>query len=277
MARVAERPRFTPRPGGPPPNFERFGRVLAVMSGKGGVGKSSVALNLAVALNAAGHRVGLADLDVTNPNLPTMVALSDFRFEPAKGLVPPEVAGVPVASTAFFSPPGKALVWRGPMKQKMIVQLLQRVAWPELDILVLDLPPGTSDEPLSVAEMLRDRASAVLVTTPQRVSTEDLERSYAFTQQARLPLSGVIENMSRFVCDECGKEHALFGRGGGKATAERLGAPFLGEVPFDVAMVTSGDRGKPFVLAHPDAPAAQALTRIAKLLGASGSAEAQNS
>ncbi|MDX1612477.1 MAG: Mrp/NBP35 family ATP-binding protein [Candidatus Thermoplasmatota archaeon] len=256
------KPTFTPRPSTDAANLPHIQRVLVVMSGKGGVGKSTVALNLALALRKQGLSVGLADLDITNPNTPRMTGLSEFHFNQAGGMSPPEVEGVSIASTQFLTPPGEALVWRGPMKQKMIAQLLSRVSWPRLDVLVADLPPGTGDEPLSVAQLLPNKAEAVLVTTPQTVATEDLQRSFAFTEKVGMPVAGVVENMSSFTCG-CGREHDLFGSGGGRILAEELGVTFLGSVPIDPRIVEQGDAGKPIVLADPEAPAAQAFTAMA--------------
>ena len=179
------------------------------------------------------------------------------------GALPAEVDGIPVASTAFFAPPGKALVWRGPMKQKMIVQLLSRIAWPDLDVLVLDLPPGTSDEPLTVAELIKGKAAAILVTTPQRVSTEDVARSHGFAKSVGMPVLGVVENMAGLAC-ECGRTHHLFGEGGGAALAEALDTPLLGSVPIEPAIVAAGDSGRPLVLSGEKSVAADALTAIAQ-------------
>lgn len=244
--------------------LDRVGHVLVVMSGKGGVGKSTVAVNLATALADDGLSVGLADLDITNPNTPRMTGLADHRFEGSGPFEPPTgPAGVRVASAAFFTPPGKALAWRGPMKQKMITNLFDRVAWPELDVLVLDLPPGTSDEPLSVSELVpTEMLSAVLVTTPQTVSIEDVALNFKFAVTVEMPVVGVVENMSPFTC-ECGREHAIFGEGGGRQLAEHLDVPLLAEVPIDARLREGGDAGTPIVRSAPDAPAAQALAGIA--------------
>lgn len=254
--------------------LERIDHVLVVMSGKGGVGKSTVAVNVAAALADEGLDVGLADLDITNPNTPRMTGLESFRFDGSGPFEPPTAAGVRVASAAFFRPPGKALAWRGPMKQKMITDLFGRVAWPELDVLVLDLPPGTSDEPLSVSELVpAEKMSAILVTTPQVVSSEDVALNFKFAVTVEMPVVGVVENMSPFECG-CGRRHAIFGEGGGQELAERMEVPLLAEIPIDPALTQAGDAGEPIVLKDPSRPAAQALAGIADALAARLSGEA---
>ncbi len=240
-----------------------IGHVLVVMSGKGGVGKSTVAVNVAAALKTRGFDVGVLDLDITNPNTPRMLGLDGFRFEGSGPFEPPVVEGIPVASSAFFRPPGRALAWRGPMKQKMITDLFQRVAWPDLDVLVLDLPPGTSDEPLSVSELVpSEMLSAVLVSTPQGVSQDDVALNFKFAVTVEMPVVGVVENMSPFTC-ACGREHAVFGRGGGEALAEKMDVPLLGQIPIDPALREAGDEGSVFVLEHEGSDAASAFERIA--------------
>ncbi len=264
-------PTFTPRPQQSMSEqvkaaLEDIDHVLVVMSGKGGVGKSTVAVNLACALDEQGLDVGLADFDITNPNTPRMTGLEGFQFGDAGSFEPPRMASIPVASAAFFKPPEKALAWRGPLKQKMISSLLGRVEWPELDVLVLDLPPGTSDEPLSVSELVpTEKTRAVLVTTPQTVSTEDVALNFRFAVTVEIPVIGIVENMSPFEC-ECGRRHAIFGEGGGRRLAEELEVPLLAEVPIDPRVREGADAGKPIVLADPEADSAQALTQAAQRL-----------
>jgi ATP-binding protein involved in chromosome partitioning len=246
--------------------LEGVDRVLVVMSGKGGVGKSTVAVNLAAALDQAGLDVGLADFDITNPNTPRMTGLDGFQFEGSGPFEPPRMGEIPVVSAAFFKPPEKSLAWRGPLKQKMISSLLGRVDWPERDVLVLDLPPGTSDEPLSVSELVpTEKTRAVLVTTPQAVSTEDVALNFRFAVTVEIPVVGIVENMSPFTCG-CGRRHAVFGEGGGRRLADEIEVPLLAEVPIDPDVRESGDAGKPIVLSSPDADSAQALTGAAERL-----------
>ncbi len=256
-------PSFTPKPQTQAPDLGQIDRVLVVMSGKGGVGKSTVALNLAVALKAQGLDIGVADMDITNPNTPRMAGLSDFRFSVREGLAPPEMAGIPIASTQFFAPAQDALAWRGPMKQKMILNLLRKVQWPVLDVLIVDLPPGTSDEPLSIAQLIPDKAQAVLVTTPQQVAKEDVERSGRFAAKVDMPVLGVVENMSFFETPD-GDRYHIFGEGGGQAAAETIGTRLLGQVPIEPEVAQAGDTGKPVTLADPDSTVGQAFTQIAR-------------
>jgi len=246
--------------------LEGIDRVLVVMSGKGGVGKSTVAVNLACALDEAGLDVGLTDFDITNPNTPRMTGLDGFQFEGQGPFEPPRLGSIPVASAAFFKPPEKSLAWRGPLKQKMISSLLGRIDWPDLDVLVLDLPPGTSDEPLSVSELVpTEKTRAVLVTTPQLVSTEDVALNFRFAVTVEIPVVGIVENMSPFEC-ECGREHAIFGEGGGRRLADELVVPLLAEVPIDPGLREGADDGKPIVLADPEAASARALRGAAESL-----------
>lgn len=258
-------PTFTPRARPKLQGLEDVGHVLVIMSGKGGVGKSTVAVNLALALQDEGLSVGLADLDITNPNTPRMTGLADYRFETTP-FEPPTVAGMPVASASFFTPKGKALAWRGPMKQKMISQLLGRVQWGSLDVLVLDLPPGTSDEPLSVGELVAtEKLSVVLVTTPQGVSTDDVALNFKFAVDAGMPVVAIIENMSGFECS-CGEFHPIFGEGGGQRLAELFEVPLVAQIPLASSVREAGDEGKPMVLRDPDGPAARAIRGAAEAL-----------
>jgi Mrp family chromosome partitioning ATPase len=248
--------------------LDHVDHVLVVMSGKGGVGKTTVAVNLAAALDGGDLDVGLADLDITNPNTPRMTGLAGTRFDGTSPFEPPTMDGtdIPVASAAFLRPEGQPLAWRGPMKQKMITDLFGRVDWPELDVLVLDLPPGTSDEPLSVSEMLPpEKLSAVLVTTPERVSTEDVELNFKFAVTVEIPVVGVVENMSPLTC-ECGRDHPIFGEGGGEQLADKMGVPLLAQVPIDERVREAGDAGTPIVLETPDSEAAGQLRSAARAL-----------
>ena len=230
---------------------QRMGRVkhkLVVMSGKGGVGKTSVAVNLAVAL-AADSQVGLLDADVTGPDVPKLMGLEDVHIISGDQGIEPAVGpnGVKVISMAqLLVGRDTPVIWRGPLKIKAIKQMMIDVNWGDLDFMIIDLPPGTSDEPLSIAQEIPDADGAIIVTTPQEVSLLDVRKSIAFAQAVRLPIVGVVENMSGLVCPHCGKTIDVFKRGGGESAAKELGLKFLGRIPLDPRIVVGGDAGKPF-------------------------------
>lgn len=239
---------------------------VLVMSGKGGVGKSTTSVNLALALSQEGNKVGLLDVDLHGPSLPKMLGLEMQRPElNEKGIEPLEFAGVKLMSIGFLlESKSDALIIRGPMKAGAIQQLLADVNWGELDYLIVDCPPGTGDEPLSAVQMLGSGSSAVLVTTPQDVALVDVEKSITFCRQLKLPVIGVVENMSGFICPHCGERSDIFKRGGGKRLAEESDIPLLAEVPLDPRVVAAGDSGKPHVLAHPDSECSRALGEVAE-------------
>jgi Mrp family chromosome partitioning ATPase len=251
---------------------QRLGKIrqkILVLSGKGGVGKSTVAANLAMALAQAGCRVGLLDIDIHGPSIPKLLGLERESCSPTQeaGVIEPVVIGsnLKVMSIGFLlRSPRDAVIWRGPLKYKVIQQFLGDVAWGDLDVLVIDSPPGTGDEPLSIAQLVGWPASAVVVTTPQDVAVADVRRSITFCQQLRLQLAGIIENMSGFVCPHCGKETNLFKTGGGEALAREMNVPFLGRVPLDPQVVISGDAGTPFVQSFADSPTAHAFQAIVR-------------
>jgi ATP-binding protein involved in chromosome partitioning len=237
--------------------------ILAVGAGKGGVGKSTTSVNLAVALARTGARVGLIDADVYGPNIPQMLGLTDQPdVTEDKKILPPEAYGVKVVSMGMLVPPDQAVIWRGPMLHGAIQQFLRDVAWGELDYLVIDLPPGTGDVSLSLAQSV-PVAGAVVVTTPQGVSVSDVRKAVAMFRQLNIPVLGVVENMSYFVCGHCNGRTDIFGTGGGHRMAEELKIPFLGEVPIDTRVRAGGDEGQPIVATAPEAPAAQALQDVA--------------
>lgn len=225
----------------------KIGKTILVMSGKGGVGKSTVAVNIAVALARSGKKVGLLDADIHGPSVPTMMGLEGARTQGALGAIEPvESNGVKVISMGFFlDTSDEPVIWRGPMKMNVIKQLLADVAWGELDVLVVDLPPGTGDEPLSVCQLIGKVDGAVIVTTPQRVAAVDVRKSISFCKELKVPVIGVVENMSGFRCPSCGKVTDIFMTGGGRRLAEERGVPFLGAVPIDPLIVRSGDGGYP--------------------------------
>jgi len=238
---------------------------IAVMSGKGGVGKSTVATNLAIALASKGQKVGLLDLDLTGPNIPKMLGVEDERLMGTdEGILPIKVMdNLSVISSAYMIPHKEmAIIWRGPMKIGAIQQLLSDVVWGELDYLIIDLPPGTSDEPLSVAQSIPESEGAIIVTTPQEVSLLDIYKSLNFAEKLKMPILGIVENMSGFACPHCGKTSNIFKAGGGKAAAERYKVPFLGAIPIDPKIVEDSDAGKPFVTQHPDSKAAKAFNSL---------------
>jgi Mrp family chromosome partitioning ATPase len=244
----------------------KIGRKLLIMSGKGGVGKSTMAVSLALALAGERKRVGLLDVDLHGPSLPTMLGLSDNQiFSGDQGIIPLDFAGIKVMSIGFMlERADQAMIMRGPMKHGAIQQFLADVNWGELDYLLVDCPPGTGDEPLSAAQLLGEGAAAIVVTTPQDVALVDVEKSISFCSELNLNLLGVIENMSGFVCPHCGEVSDIFKRGGGETLSARRQVPFLGSVPLDPRMVQSGDSGKPFLLEHPEAEAAVALQSVAR-------------
>jgi len=239
---------------------------IMVMSGKGGVGKSSVATNLAVALSQDGLKVGILDADIHGPNIPKMLGIEFQQVENfGNGMVPVEVfPNLKVISMAFFiGDRDNPVVWRGPLKHGAISQFLGEVDWGPLDFLVVDLPPGTGDEPLSVAHLIKSVDGSIIVTTPQDVALLDSRKSVNFSKMLNIPVIGIVENMSGLICPHCGKEISLFKRGGGEKAAREMRVPFLGRIPIDPEMVTDCDRGMPFVMAHPDSEATKAFQEIA--------------
>jgi ATP-binding protein involved in chromosome partitioning len=240
-------------------------RIL-VMSGKGGVGKSTVSTNLAVAFTLDGLKVGLLDADIHGPNIPKMLGIEREQVGgSAEGMIPVEVfPNLKVISMAFFiGDRDNPVVWRGPLKHSAINQFLGEVEWGDLDFLVVDLPPGTGDEPLSVAHLIKDVDGSVIVTTPQDVALLDSRKAVTFSRMLNIPVIGIVENMSGLECPHCHEEIFLFKTGGGEKAARDLRVPFLGRIPIDPEMVNDCDRGMPFVMAHPEAKATKALKEIA--------------
>lgn len=246
--------------------------AVAVASGKGGVGKSTVAVNLAVSLAKSGAKVGLLDADIYGPNVPTMMGVDHLPPMRSEKMIPAETYGVKMMSIGFLVPPGRALIWRGPMLHSAIRQFLSDVEWGELDYLVIDLPPGTGDAQLSLAQSL-PLSGGVIVTLPQEVSLEDASRGMQMFRELNVPILGVIENMSYLEMPD-GTRVDVFGQGGGERLAKQTQAPFLGAIPMDPAVRIGGDNGKPIVIAQPESAAAKALTTISELLAARLSVEA---
>jgi ATP-binding protein involved in chromosome partitioning len=243
-------------------------RVFAVASGKGGVGKSSVTVNLAAALAASGLSVGLADVDIYGHSVPRMMGVTGRPTQVEKMIMPPSAHGVKVISIGMFKEGNSPVVWRGPMLHRALQQFMSDVFWGDLDVLLLDLPPGTGDMAISVAQLLPN-AELLIVTTPQLAAAEVAERAGALATQTHQRIAGVIENMSYLVCPHCGEHTDVFGSGGGDAVATALtritgtSVSLLGQIPIDTRLRQGGDEGMPLVLSAPDAPAAQELRKVA--------------
>jgi ATP-binding protein involved in chromosome partitioning len=242
----------------------RIRHKIVVLSGKGGVGKSTVAVNLATALMMAGKRVGLLDVDIHGPSVPTMLGLEGVTLHGGEdGLLPIEVEGLKVMSLGFLlASPDDAVIWRGPMKMGVIKQFLKDVAWGDLDYLIIDSPPGTGDEPLSVCQLIGTLDGAVVVTTPQKVATVDVRKSITFCRQLHVPVLGVVENMSGFVCPKCGEVSQILPSGGGRRIAEDMGVAFLGSIPMDPLIAEAGDKGRAYMRHYAATPTAEIMRRI---------------
>jgi ATP-binding protein involved in chromosome partitioning len=260
------------RPSAPTPKkYPNLGKIIAVSSGKGGVGKSTVAVNLAVSLAKSGARVGLMDADIYGPNIPRMMGVSGQPPVIKEKIVPLEAHGVKVISLGMMIEPDQPAIWRGPIVMKIINQFLADVAWGQLDYLFVDMPPGTGDAQLSLVQAT-PVDGALIVTTPQEVSVGDALRGVKMFQRVGVPVLGIIENMSWFECPHCGKPSALFGSGGGERLAQAVDLPLLGQVPLYPRVMEGGDTGAPIVLADAASSAARALEKIATLVAAAAQA-----
>ena len=256
------------RPGVDEGVLQGVRNVLAVASGKGGVGKSTVAANLALALRSAGAEVGLLDADMYGPSMPTMFKVDGpLLATPDNKIQPVAVRGIQLMSIGFMAGEGLPVIWRGPMVSNMLQQLLNQVAWPELDYLVVDLPPGTGDTQLTLCQMAPVNG-AVIVTTPQQISLIDAHRGLEMFRKLNVEVIGLIENMSGFTCRHCGQTTPIFQQGGGERIAGELGIPFLGAVPLDPEVVVAGDEGEPIVDRDPDSPGARAFRAVARSMAA---------
>jgi ATP-binding protein involved in chromosome partitioning len=262
---VMEAPRpAAPRPSAPTPvPLPNLGTIIAVSSGKGGVGKTTVATNLAVALAAQGARVGLMDADIYGPNVPRMMGVDEPPPVINEKIMPLIAHGVKVISLGFLIEKEQPAIWRGPIIMKIIGQFLRDVAWGDLDFFVVDMPPGTGDAQLSLVQST-NVSGAIIVTTPQEVSVGDALRGAKMFERVNVPVLGIVENMSWFECPHCGKPSALFGSGGGERLATALELPLLGQIPLYPRVLEAGDQGQPIVVAEPASSAAKALTRIAE-------------
>jgi len=236
--------------------------ILLVLSGKGGVGKSTVAVNLAAEISRAGKHVGLLDVDIHGPSIPSMLGLEGTQvLYSGNAILPVRYAdNLSVMSIGFLlKDRGDAVIWRGPLKYNVIKQFIADVEWGELDYLVVDSPPGTGDEPLSVAQLTAPKARAIVVTTPQRVSIDDVRKSINFCSKLEMPVAGIIENMSGFVCPHCGERVDIFDTGGGELLAKEMNVPFLGRIPIDPGIVEACDHGGPYVLNNGGSETAKAF------------------
>jgi Mrp family chromosome partitioning ATPase len=255
---------------GLPPKAEiEVDHVILVLSGKGGVGKSTVSVNLAFALSAHGYKVGLLDLDIHGPNIPKMLGVEGHHLGTIGNLIEPvRITGnLAVVSMAFLLPDQSTpIVWRGPMKMTAIHQFLSEVNWGPLNYLVVDLPPGTGDEALSIAQLAPNVRGAVIVTTPQDVATMDAAKAVKFVEQLDIPVLGIVENMSGLICPHCKEEIDLFGKGGGEKIAGKLEVPFLGSIPVDPEMRKAGDEGRPFILRSKDSPTWKSVDSVMEAL-----------
>jgi len=248
--------------------MDNIRNTLLIASGKGGVGKSTVATNLALALARAGHRTGLLDADIYGPSIPTMLGEAERpRSADGKSIAPIEIHGLKVMSMGYMVDPDTAMIWRGPMLAGAVLQFVSDVAWGELDYLIFDLPPGTGDIQLSIAQKLQV-TGAVLVTTPQAVALADVVRAKVMFDRVRIKTLGVIENMSYFICPGCSDRHEIFAHGGGEKAAADLGLTFFGGIPLEPVVRIGGDSGQPVVVSAPQSASATAFVDIAGRLDA---------
>ena len=249
-------------PAPTPIAYPHLGHVIAISSGKGGVGKSTVASNLAIALAKQGARVGLMDADIYGPNIPRMMGVNAPPPVENEKIIPLQAYGVKIMSLGFMIERDQPAIWRGPIIMKIITQFLRDVQWGELDYFLVDMPPGTGDAQLSLVQATMVHG-AIIVTTPQEVASGDALRGAKMFQRVAVPVLGIIENMSYFICPNCSEKHRIFGRGGGKRLADELDVPLLGEIPFFGGVLEGSDRGEPIVVSDPETPAAQALFELA--------------
>lgn len=249
------------------PNI-RVRNVIAVGSGKGGVGKSTTAVNLALALHADGAKVGILDADVYGPSIPTMLGLSGKPDSPDnKSIEPMRAFGIETMSIGFLVDADTPMIWRGPMATSALTQLFTDTLWGDLDYLLIDLPPGTGDIQLTLAQKI-PVAGAIIVTTPQDIATLDAKKALKMFQKVEVPVLGIVENMALHVCSNCGHEEHLFGEGGGQRMAAQYGVPLLGSLPLDIAIREQGDAGQPVVIAAPESAVAQAYRQTARAMAA---------
>jgi ATP-binding protein involved in chromosome partitioning len=246
---------------------ERMGKIkhkIAVISGKGGVGKSTVTVNLATAFAQQGKQVGILDADIHGPSVPKLLGLAgkQVKASPVGAFPIQGPLGLKVMSIDFFINEASPTIWRGPLKMRAIKQFLTEVVWAELDYLFIDLPPGTGDEPLSVAQLLPEMDGVVIVTMPTQLSSSIVKKAVLFAEQLKMPTIGVVENMSGFICPHCGKKTEIFGSGGGEKMAKEVGVPFLGSIPIDPEVGLDTDKGIPFILSNKESAATKAFMGV---------------
>ena len=258
------RPQHAPPP---PQGIPGVAAIIAVASGKGGVGKSTVAVNLALGLSKLGLKVGLLDADIYGPSVPRLLDIREKPGTDGKKLIPIEKYGIKAMSIGFLVKEDEAMIWRGPMVQSALTQMLADVAWAPLDVLVLDMPPGTGDAQLTIAQRVPLKG-AVIVSTPQDIALIDARKAITMFQKVKVPILGIVENMSMFICENCGHAHPIFGHGGARDTAAALGAPFLGEIPLVPKIRELSDAGTPVAVAEPDGAEAAAFLAVAEKVAA---------
>ena len=256
-------PQVDRRPPPPQAGIPGVKNIIAVASGKGGVGKSTVAVNLALSLAKLGLKVGLLDADIYGPSVPRLLAITEKPESDGHRLMPIERHGIKTMSIGFLVKEDEAMIWRGPMVQSALTQMLSDVAWAPLDVLVLDMPPGTGDAQLTIAQRVPLKG-AVIVSTPQDIALIDAKKGIAMFNKTQVPILGIVENMSMFICPDCGSAHAIFGHGGARETAEKLRVPFLGEIPLVPRIRETSDSGQPISVSAPDSAEAKAFLDLAK-------------